>query len=266
MPQPPKRRKLTPRQKLFVEAYLRTRNASQAARDAGYAWPRARKYGSELLKLPHVAEALRAKGLEPPRGVHPRTQIRKKWKKPPRAGLSLYEERFALAYLACGNASEAARRAGIKTRSPQVAGSKLRHRPLVAAFIEKERAALSERARIDAERVLRELGLIAFADIRDIAEWSKDAVAFKPSAALSPEASAAIAELRAKPSGKGIKTTLRLHSKVDALAALARLLGLAGARRAPLSGKAMEPAAPKHSAEELLRLVMGDRATKKPGS
>ena len=65
---------LTPRQRLFVDAYLVSRNASQAARDAGYAWPRAHKYGSELLAYPHIAEALRARGLDPPRGVHPLTQ------------------------------------------------------------------------------------------------------------------------------------------------------------------------------------------------
>jgi hypothetical protein len=38
--------------------------------------------GHELLLKPHVVAALRARGLEPPRGVHPATQIRKRRVKP----------------------------------------------------------------------------------------------------------------------------------------------------------------------------------------
>ncbi len=248
---------LTPRQLLFVESYLVTRNARQAAREAGYSPIRAGMTGSELLKKPHIAAALRARGLDPPRGVHPSTQIRKPRVNRPRARLTLREERFALAYLACGNAAEAARRLGIGPARASSVGARLLHRPSVAAAIAAERAALAERARIEAEQVLRELGRIAFADIRDIADWSADDVVFKPSAAISADAGAAIAELRTKPSGRGLKTVIRLHSKLDALDALARLLGLHGARRAPPMAARAAPAAPRRSAEELLRLAMG---------
>jgi phage terminase small subunit len=220
---------LTPRQKLFVEAYLKSRNASQAAQDAGFAWPRAQQYGSDLLKRPHIRQALRERGLEPPRGVHPRTQIRK----PLPARLSERERRFALAYLACANASEAARRIGIGARLARGAGFRLLHRPRVAAFLEQERAALTERARIDADRVLNELGRIAFADMRAIADWSQDDVAVKPAAAISAEASAAIAELRLKPGRKGLRTKIKLHSKPQALARLARILGLDARKLGP---------------------------------
>jgi len=213
---------LTPRQKLFVEAYLRSRNASQAAQDAGFAWPRALQYGSDLLKRPHIRQALRERGLEPPRGVHPRTQIRK----PLPDRLSERERRFALAYLACANASEAARRIGVPARLARGAGFRFLHRPRVAAFLEQEGAALGARARIDAERVLQELARIAFADMRAIADWSKDDVAVKPSGAISDDAGAAIAELRLKPRGRGLKTKIKLHSKPQALARLARILGL----------------------------------------
>lgn len=221
-------RPLTERQRRFVEAYLVSRNASQAARDAGYAWPRAHKYGSELLRLPHVAAALRERGLDPPRGVHPLTQLRKQWKKRPRVGLSLYEERFALAYLACGNASAAARRAGIKTRAPHVAGCKLLHRPAVTAFIEAERAASIERTRIDVDRVKREFARIAFADIGDIAAWDEEGFAVKPSAAIAADDRAAIASLKLKSGEKGIKATIKLHSKQQALDSLAKMMGLYG--------------------------------------
>jgi phage terminase small subunit len=213
---------LTPRQRLFVEAYLKSRNASQAAQDAGYAWPRAQQYGSDLLKRPHIRQALSERGLEPPRGVHPRTQSRK----PLPGRLSERERRFALAYLACANASEAARRIGVSAKLARGAGFRFVHRPRVAAFLEQESAALGARARIDAERVMQELARIAFSDMRAIADWNKDDVAVKPSRAISAEASAAIAELRLKPGRKGLRTKIKLHSKPQALARLARILGL----------------------------------------
>ena len=57
-------RSLTERQRRFVDAYLVSRNAAQAARDAGYSPARAAMSGSEQLKKPHVVAALRARGLD----------------------------------------------------------------------------------------------------------------------------------------------------------------------------------------------------------
>ena len=47
---------LTPRQKTFVENYLKTGNATQAAISAGYAERSARSQGSKLLAMPEVQE------------------------------------------------------------------------------------------------------------------------------------------------------------------------------------------------------------------
>jgi hypothetical protein len=81
--------------------------------------------------------------------------------------------------------------------------------------------------------VLNELGRIAFADIRAVADWSADDVAVKPSRAISAEASAAIAELRLKPGRKGLRTKIKLHSKPQALARLARILGIDARKPGP---------------------------------
>ena len=250
-------RSLTARQRRFVDVYLVTRNASQAAQGAGYAAPRAEKYGSELLQLPHIAAALRERGVEPPRGVHPLTQQRKKWKKRPRTGLTLYEERFALAYLACGNATQAARRAGIDTRTPQVAGCKLLHRPRVAAFIEAERAASVERTRIDVDRVKREFARIAFMDIADIIEWDEAGIALKPSADISPDDRAAIAQLKVKADEHGVKASVKLHSKQHALDSLARLMGLYG-KKPSVTIDHEKRDANAILRERLLRIARGD--------
>ena len=248
-------RSLTERQRRFVDAYVVSRNASQAAQDAGYTPPRAEKYGSELLQLPQVAAALRERGVVPPRGVHPLTQQRKKGQKRPRAGLTLYEERFALAYLACGNATQAARRAGINTRSPQVAGCKLLHRPRVAAFIEAERAASVERTRIDVDRVKREFARIAFMDIADIIEWDEAGIVVKPSAQISPDDRAAIAQLKLKSGEDGVKASVKLHSKQHALDSLAKLMGLYGKKPFVTIDHERERRALR---ERLMRIMDGD--------
>jgi phage terminase small subunit len=219
---------LTPRQLLFVAAYLQTRNAAQAARDAGYSIARAPMTGSELLKNPRVAAALREAGLEPPRGVHPATQRRQPRRHRPRSGLSYRAERFALAYLACGNAAEAARRIGAPAEKANAIGFRLLHRPPVAAFIDAERAASAARTRIDADRVKREYARIAFADIADIARWDEDGFALKASDAIAADDRAAIAELRLKEGKHGMKATIRMHGKQAALDRLAKLVGLDG--------------------------------------
>lgn len=226
-------RSLTERQRRFVDAYLVSRNAAQAAREAGYSPARATTTGSELLRRAPVVAALRARGLEPPRGLHPSTQIRKPIVRRRRTELNPLEERFALAYLVTGNAAEAARRAGLKAAQAKTGGFRLLQQPRVAAFIEAERAASIERTRIDVDRVKREFARIAFVDIADVVEWDEDGnIALKASAAISPDDRAAIAELkvkRGKPGVKGIvKARVKLHDKQRALDSLARLMGLYG--------------------------------------
>ena len=225
-------RELTERQRRFVDAYLLSRNARQAARDAGYSPARAGMTGSDLLKRPHIVAALRARGLDPPRGIHPSTQIRAPRVNRPRSSLTYRGERFAMAYLVCGNATEAARRIGIPPDKACAVGFRLLHRPQVAAFIEAERAASIERTRIDVDRVKREFARLAFVDIADFIEWDEDGnIALKASAAISPDDRAAIAELKVKRGAHGVKARVKLHDKQRALDSLARLMGLYGKKQ-----------------------------------
>jgi phage terminase small subunit len=220
-------RPLTERQQRFVEAYLVSRNATQAARDAGYSPHSAGSWGPTLLRRAHIADALRERGVDPPKGIHHATQVRKQMVRPPRTAINPLEERFALEYLATGSASEAARRVGLKGAHAHKAGYKMLQRPPVAAFIEAERAASIERTRVDVDRVKREFARIAFSDIGDIIEWDENGgVALKPSAMISPDDRAAIEMFAVKPGENGPKATIKLHSKQQALDSLARLLGL----------------------------------------
>ena len=56
-----KRDGLTDKQRKFVEEYLKTWNASQAALTAGYTGNNARWQASALLKKPHILQAIHAK-------------------------------------------------------------------------------------------------------------------------------------------------------------------------------------------------------------
>jgi phage terminase small subunit len=214
-------RTLTERQRRFVDAYLVSRNATQAAYDSGYSRQR-RCTGSALLQRPWIIAALRARGLDPPRGIHPATQIRQRRRA---AGLNPLEERFALAYLVTGNASEAARRAGLKGNLPNVSGPKMLLRPHVAAFVAAEREASVARTRIDIDRVRREYARLAFVDIGDIIEWDEEGnFVLKASADIAPDDRAAIAQIKVK---RG-KASIKLQDKQRALDSLARLMGLFG--------------------------------------
>lgn len=206
--------------------------------------------GSEQLKKPHVVVALRERGLDPPRGVHPLSQIRKPRGDRRRAGLTDRALRFALAYLACSNAAEAARRIGISPAQAQKSGCHLLRRPEVAAFIEAERAASIERTRIDVDRVKREFARLAFVDIADFIERDEDGnIALKASEAISPDDRAAIAELKVKRGAHGVKARVKLHDKQRALDSLARLMGLYG-KKPYLT---IDHEAPKRDANAILR-------------
>jgi hypothetical protein len=117
----------------------------------------------------------------------------------------------------------------LKVARAAIAGCKLLQRPHGAAFIAAERAASIARTRIDVDRVKRELARIAFTDIADIVEWDEEGtLALKPSATISPDDGAAIAQLKLKPGARGVKATVTLHSKQRALDSLARMMGLHG--------------------------------------
>jgi phage terminase small subunit len=87
-----------------------------------------------------------------------------------------------------------------------------------------ERAA---RLGITPERVLEEYARIAFASLRDIADWGpgKDGLQVKPSCDLTRDPVAAIAEIVASASSGKIYR-IKMHDKKPVLDAMARHLGL----------------------------------------
>jgi phage terminase small subunit len=213
--------RLNTRQARFVEEYLRLQNAAEAARRAGYSQKGAAVMGSRLLRLPRVAEALRAAGIEPPQAPPAPAAAHR------RDGLTQRQRLFVENFLQLGNATLAADRAGYSHASAQAIGSELLHYPKVAAAIARANDYRSARTGVTAERVLREQARIAFFDIGAVASWGPDGLRVKSSEALEAEDRIMVAEIieRAGPKGK-VLLRIRLHNKQRALESLMRHLRL----------------------------------------
>jgi hypothetical protein len=79
-------------------------------------------------------------------------------------------------------------------------------------------------AEVTVERIVRELALIAFSDLRDVAEWSADSLSLIPSGELTDSAARALREVVSTVSVTEYGTSRRLHVKQhDKLAALRML-------------------------------------------
>lgn len=78
------------------------------------------------------------------------------------------QELFVAEYLKDFNATQAAIRTGYSAKTAQVQGSRLLSNAMIAEAVEKGRNKLTEKAGITAQRVLEEIGRIAFSDVRSL--------------------------------------------------------------------------------------------------
>ena len=138
---------------------------------------------------------------------------------------------FVSEYLIDFNAKQAAIRAGYPPASAANRGYELLH--FCAPVMQRVEAALAERERrtlIAADRVLKEIARIAFADIRRYLAEGPEGITVRPLAQLSDDDAAAVAEIRGAGKASGPRG-VKLHDKRAALELLARHLGLVGKRR-----------------------------------
>ena len=139
--------------------------------------------------------------------------------------LSERKLQFVDAYIVDPNALRAAEIA--KYKQPQVLGHRLLKDPEIQAELARRRELLTEKSEVTAEMVLRELGRIGFANIRDVVAWDSDSVTFKGSSELTADQAAAIAEVSMTTSKDGIaQVRLKLHDKKAALDSIGKVLGM----------------------------------------
>jgi phage terminase small subunit len=133
------------------------------------------------------------------------------------------QQRFVEEYLIDLNGYRAAVRAGYAEKWARNIASRLLRRPEIAEAVAKAKEERRERLRITADRVLAELARIAFADMGRMVVRGEKGLSLKDTSELSPDDLAAVAAIEVSADGKG---RVRLHSKLRALDAIARHLGL----------------------------------------
>src|SRR3990167_4390428 len=136
------------------------------------------------------------------------------------------QARFVDEYLIDLSATHAAIRAGYSKKSAMSLGCQLLQNPKVATAISARQKKLSDKLEITAARVLKENARIAFSDTSRVASWGPGGVVPIDSKTLSENDRRAIAEVSHTVNANGISVRVKMHSKQQALDALARHLGL----------------------------------------
>ena len=136
------------------------------------------------------------------------------------------QKRFCAEYLVDLNATQAAIRSGYSPASAGSIGYELLKKPDIRARIDKGVAEQARRTGINADRVLRELGRIAFVSAPDLIDM--DSATLRDGA--SADDRAAIASVKVKtipgPMGDGIEREIRLADKLKALELIGKHLGM----------------------------------------
>ena len=129
---------------------------------------------------------------------------------------------FVRQYLVDLNATKAAIRAGYSERTAYSVGQRLLKNVEIQRAVAAAQAKRARRVEITADRVVAELAKIAFSDPRDLMEWGPDGVVLRPSAELSDDQAASVAEVAENNAGLRLKK----HDKVKALELLGRHIGI----------------------------------------
>lgn len=145
--------------------------------------------------------------------------------------LTARQARFVEEYLVDLNATQAAIRAGYSARRASEIGYTLLQKSTVQSAIEAAQRERSARTGITADRVVREIAKLALSNLADVMTWDENGATLIPSAQLSPDAAAAIAEISDTRTERGGTLKVKLHNKVAALEQLAKHVGLYGGKQ-----------------------------------
>ena len=151
--------------------------------------------------------------------------------------LSPKHTRFVQEYLIDLNATQAAIRSGYSAKTAQEQGSRLLSNAKVAAAVAAASAKRGEKLGITAERVLKEIELLAFSDVADVVDNASGTLLIKNLRDIEPGARRTIESVQESPTEFGIKRSVKLHSKVAALTLLVKHLGLEAPQKTEHTGK-----------------------------
>ena len=153
--------------------------------------------------------------------------------------LSPRHARFVAEYLKDGNATQAYIRAGYAGRGAQPSASRLLRDARIAAAVAAGRQRIAQALAFDAERVAQEYAKIAFASVADYVTTGDDGRLRIDLDKADQAQRAGIIELTVRNHSKQVQQVRLKLGKLQALAALAKQLGVAAAKPVdPLDGLA----------------------------
>jgi hypothetical protein len=118
----------------------------------------------------------------------------------------------------------------------EAASSRLLRNVKVSAYLAEVKKKAAERTQITADRVLEELGKVAFANMADYAEWGPGGVILKASEDMTLDALAAVSEVTETVRKDGGSVRFKLHDKLAALEKTGKHFGMFTDRRADEHG------------------------------
>lgn len=135
------------------------------------------------------------------------------------------QKRFCQEYMIDLNATQAAIRAGYSPKTANEQAGRLLVNVSIQSYIAQLQAEQSRRTGINADRVLRELAKVAFANASDIVDTGD--VTLKDD--VSPDDLAAVQSFKVKLSGTGgVEREIKLADKLKALELLGKHIGMFG--------------------------------------
>lgn len=144
--------------------------------------------------------------------------------------LTAKQKLFVAEYLVDLNATQAAIRAGYSSASARQSGSDNMRNPYIAAAVQQALKKRAERTEVTADKVVKELARLAFADMRSYTSWGPHGVRWIDSEALSEDDSAAVTEVSLTPNQYGETLRIKLGHKDSSLRLLAEHTGVVGGK------------------------------------
>lgn len=139
-----------------------------------------------------------------------------------RMALTLKQKMFIDEYLVDLNATQAAIRAGYSPKTAKDIASQNLAKLNIRIEIDKKMAERSKRVGMNADRVLQELGKLAFVKIEDVIDFETGRI--KPTA--TSDDLAAIQSIKIKPGEYGTEREIKFYDKKATLELLGKHLGL----------------------------------------
>lgn len=134
------------------------------------------------------------------------------------------QQEFVRQYLVDLSACAAAKRAGYAEKSAREYGPRMLRNPLIRAAIDSAMASRSKRTEVEQDRVVRELALIALADIGQVCKFGPGGVTMYESEGLTRDQRAAVSKVSHSVTAHGGTTRVEMHDKLRALELLGRHL------------------------------------------